>query len=598
MAVKSSMVIIENRTERPLTDSINQILRLMFSGYRRLVVKSEFTDGLSDSRVFLIRGIRPDAAELPAVVKIDHVERIQQEYEAYKRYIHNRLPRVARINGEPVYPPGGLEGGLQYELVGSGSFDIASFYAYCQQAETGDIGYVLEAQLFRSLHALWKQRTVEPEFHLQTYYDAFLPPDLSLEYIPSFSAVPSLLEPETIHAQSASRDDLVQVTGFVVQRVAKHAARLMLNMPSDIAASYRIEISGVPQVETFTVGQILHQPLAGQVIQSRSAYLRAEVAAVLGPGVDLSAATLTLADGSTLPNPLVALPQLLNQTLDEAYIASIHGDLNLQNILVEPQNRNAYLIDFYKSRRDHVLRDLLHLEMAVTTRLIPESLGKERPTPQRLLLFYERLHCALLSGSEAVPPVGLEKPFAILRTIRQAAHRYLFERDQWAEYQYGLIFYLLGALKFADLNRIAGAKEIAFWGAAVTLKLLQSPPPCQEIAIGMESRGKGISLEELPAPETIELAKPRPSHRDTFSGYEMGLERLLAQMGQGHERYADALLFEQRLAENIGRARRMGDTSTRRSERTEIIDRLNELALAVTGRSFNELSREDESHGR
>jgi hypothetical protein len=114
----------------------------------------------------------------------------------------------------------------------------------------------------------------------------------------------------------------------------------------------------------------------------------------------------------------------------------------------------------------------------------------------------------------------------------------------------------------------------------------------------MESRGKGISLEELPAPETIELAKPRPSHRDTFSGYEMGLERLLAQMGQGHERYADALLFEQRLAENIGRARRMGDTSTRRSERTEIIDRLNELALAVTGRSFNELSREDESHGR
>jgi len=63
---------------------------------------------------------------------------------------------------------------------------------------------------------------------------------------------------------------------------------------------------------------------------------------------------------------------------------------------------------------------------------------------------------------------------------------------------------------------------------------------------------------------------------DAFTPYEHGLHQLLGQLGQRHPRYPEALIFQQRLAENIAQARRYGDHEARRAERAEIVDRLNE----------------------
>lgn len=71
--------------------------------------------------------------------------------------------------------------------------------------------------------------------------------------------------------------------------------------------------------------------------------------------------------------------------------------------------------------------------------------------------------------------------------------------------------------------------------------------------------------------------------------YEDGLQQLFYRMPPHHARYSDALVYQQRLTENITQAKRLGDTSERRSERTEIIDQLNPLALHVVGQSFNAL---------
>ncbi len=76
---------------------------------------------------------------------------------------------------------------------------------------------------------------------------------------------------------------------------------------------------------------------------------------------------------------------------------------------------------------------------------------------------------------------------------------------------------------------------------------------------------------------------------DTFSAYEVGLRQLLEKLGRDHPRYAEALTYQQRLEENISQARRYGDTETRGATRAEIVDRLNELALAELDVSFNEL---------
>ena len=76
---------------------------------------------------------------------------------------------------------------------------------------------------------------------------------------------------------------------------------------------------------------------------------------------------------------------------------------------------------------------------------------------------------------------------------------------------------------------------------------------------------------------------------DALTPYEIGLTRLLERLGSNHARYADALVYWQRLQENITQARQYGDTEMRRAERAQIVNALNGLASEAVGESFNEL---------
>lgn len=626
------MVQIENRTGHPLPAFTAKVLEAMFADYQRLVVKSKFTTGRSGSHVFLVRPIRQDdVPELPSVVKIDHHERIKQEWQAYKQCIQNRLPGVAEISGEPVYihHQGSEFGGVRYPLVGSGTFDVVSFHTYYRQAEAADICYVLEEQLFKRLDALWRHKTVQPELHLHIYYDSFLPPNLVIEWSSLSPTSAQRLDPNTAHSQTFHSGETVEIVDFRVVRLLPDTAALVLDIPADVSGAYRFQVTAVLQVENYQVGQVIKQPLTGVIRQTRDEQLKEQVIKAFGANIDVTAETLTLANGDSLPNPLLALPRLLHHSLDNAHVASIHADLNLQNILVEPQNRNAYLIDFVNARQDHVLRDLLHLEMAIVTGLIPEALVEADLAPEIMIPFYERLHCVHFYPNQIAPPAGLEKPFAVLQTIRRAAHHYLSELGNWTEYYYGLIFYLLGALRYKDLDKIPMAKQVAFWGAAVTLKIREKPPSCAEM-LGeqtpdtvakmspekRESESRRIQTETHfhgPVAGAIHTGSgdinitdahktegsapgletgPKTRYRDTFSSYEIGAQRLLAQMGQNHPRYLEALGYQDRLRGNIDRSRRFGDTGSRKSDRAEIVEQLNELSLSVTGTSFNELCQE------
>ena len=77
---------------------------------------------------------------------------------------------------------------------------------------------------------------------------------------------------------------------------------------------------------------------------------------------------------------------------------------------------------------------------------------------------------------------------------------------------------------------------------------------------------------------------------DIFDAYQKALTQLRTALGSDHPDYGDALLYEQRLTENMRSARRFGDTENLRAERAQIIDGLNRLALQDLGRSFNELA--------
>lgn len=76
---------------------------------------------------------------------------------------------------------------------------------------------------------------------------------------------------------------------------------------------------------------------------------------------------------------------------------------------------------------------------------------------------------------------------------------------------------------------------------------------------------------------------------DVFSGYESGLSEVLKQLGKDHSRYSEALTLQNRLLENIARARQYGDTEICRAERAQVVSSLNQLTLETLEASFNEL---------
>jgi hypothetical protein len=76
--------------------------------------------------------------------------------------------------------------------------------------------------------------------------------------------------------------------------------------------------------------------------------------------------------------------------------------------------------------------------------------------------------------------------------------------------------------------------------------------------------------------------------QQTFS-YERGLQHLLNRIPSHHHRYADLLLFQAQLMENLAQVRRYGDTADSRADRFRIIEQLNHFSLEVTGQSFNSL---------
>lgn len=467
----SSIPKIDNRLPKQLPDPVKLVLIAMFTGYQAVIVLSEFSNGQSGSCVLKVRPILANGAELPSVVKIDEVAAIEQEWQAYQTCIRNRLPSIAAIQGEPVFPPRNPLGGLRYGLAGEGVFDVVSLADYCEQASPEQIERALR-RLFQAMAALWEQKDVQAELYMQTAYDSFVPVNLVIELV----TTPTEREPKWLHPTTARQEtwqvgDVLKLAGFQPVEIVPAKNRVLFNSP-DSDQAFRFYLTGVADVTSYNIGRVIERPNSGIIKETRHTLLTQQVRELLQE-TELTVPTLILDDGIELPNPLVIYPMVLSRSFD-AHVACIHGDLHLQNVLVEPGNGNSYLIDFGKSRQDHVLRDLLHLEMSVVTGLLPHYLDKEEFAPSQLVDFYTRLHCAIQHPEKIIAPGNLQRPFFILQQVRKGAQRYLFK--DWKEYYDALGLYLLSALKFDNLDSFA--KQVAFWGSAIAFQLSQNSPDC------------------------------------------------------------------------------------------------------------------------
>jgi hypothetical protein len=163
---------------------------------------------------------------------------------------------------------------------------------------------------------------------------------------------------------------------------------------------------------------------------------RGPVGRVVAGRMDLLRSYVTGFELFGLSDPLEKLPRLLDETVVGSK-SIIHGDLNLENILVGPGGF-VWLIDFATTREGHPLADFAHLEAEIIAHVI---------APQVSAVEY----LGILKDDATLSPERANL-HALCTTLHEIAAKCLANPSQPREYQLALLMSCLGALKYRNLE--------------------------------------------------------------------------------------------------------------------------------------------------
>ncbi|HLT37870.1 MAG TPA: dual specificity protein phosphatase family protein, partial [Enhygromyxa sp.] len=151
-------------------------------------------------------------------------------------------------------------------------------------------------------------------------------------------------------------------------------------------------------------------------------------------GRELPGDTVEVVPGVDVTNPAVfyrdTLARLPARAQDRFYQAYVHGDLNGQNIVLDAHH-NVWLIDFFHTRRAHVLMDLAKLEndlLYIFTPIASEAELREAFAVTDALLEVEDLWAPLPERCPSTLP-QLVRAWATLRVLR-SYHARLVHSDR------------------------------------------------------------------------------------------------------------------------------------------------------------------------
>lgn len=392
------------------------LLQALFGRYARLALESEFLSGYSGARTFLALPVHPDGrADAYTIVKIGSRASIQREAEAYEHFVKDRLPPVtARIQQAPVTLPGSPRAAVRYTFIAEpGRLPTSLRLALLAQPDPA-----LLWRLFDTFAPNWWMQRRAYSFRWGLEYDRLLPPHLVLE-----PATNSVRPARTLSEQLPPASLALQPGDWVWVKPFHHTER---------------RADGVTHT-------LLGRPLPGQA-ELRVRWLSARLPAGGGGAARVVATRVALlsewtagVDRRGLPDPLAGLDDLLGQTVQGTQ-SIIHGDLNLENVLVGPGGF-TWLIDFSETREGHPLSDFAHLAAEIVGHIY---------APQ----FSAPAYQAQLTAGQ----------LPLLSALEGIAGRCLFNPAAPSEYRTALRLACLGALKYPTLD--VHAKELLYLTAA------------------------------------------------------------------------------------------------------------------------------------
>jgi len=407
---------IESPTGLYLEAGEASLLRGLFQRYQRLLIQQEFLSGYSGARTFLLTPIRPDGrADAPTIAKLGQREDIEQEYANYEAFVKRTLPPVtARIQAPPVTLKTGESAALQYTFIGEPGTRPVSL----RQALLGDPDPRLLTRLFETFGPSWWMQRAPWSFRLTQEYDRLLPPHWMLE--------PDTGKGEALDGYNAAPDIRLASGTLVTPR------------------NFKLSFS-TSQPDTITLrGQAIAGQAALRLRWLAGEFPRHAVGRVTASRMDLLRSFVVGFDARDLPDPLEKLPAVLNETVTGTR-ATIHGDLNLENVLVGPGGM-VWLIDFATTREGHPLMDFAHLEAEIIAQVIAPQVAEA-----------DAFLGILEATANHQPPTLSHRPSAetlsaLLSTLHEIAFKCLANPSQPREYWLALYMSCLGALKYRNLD--------------------------------------------------------------------------------------------------------------------------------------------------
>lgn len=449
------------------------LIRRAFAGYDMVYIEQEFKKGFSGARVLLATPVRTGRRhENKIVLKLDTPAASQKEWDAYNEYVKDILPMAARISETPVYSADRRLALLHYSFAGRTDVAPESLHAYYHHIRTGrDIAELLEKYIFDVLGSKWWDQRHTQFFSMRREFDRLLPVHLQVEICaPSEETSLNLTAGQARFetCRNLKFDQLVQIQDFVVEEIRPASQEMTLQtrprQGTQQIDPIRIRVTELSfEQSSYQVGQVI-SPFVGRVTATRYHLLLNRAESAL-PGQDLSQEELKFGNRS-FANPLNSYEVLLDQSFP-AMQSIIHGDLNLENLLIAPPAGPVWLIDFATTGEGYTLFDLMRLETQVITKWLAE-LDTGLSTVVQVM---EALHSSNPSFGQF--PTNLDKPFSVLAAIRRHAQDYLNKRENWDEYYVGLTLMLLGALKFKELDN--PARQVALIAATAVYNLIDTP---------------------------------------------------------------------------------------------------------------------------
>ncbi|MGQ0603989.1 MAG: phosphotransferase [Anaerolineales bacterium] len=401
------------------------LLQTLFRRYGRLVIESEFRSGYSGARALLALPVQTDGrADAHTIVKIGERRAIEREHANYEKFVKDTLPPMtARIQDAPVTAHSTLHAppssALRYTFISEPGQRPISL----REALHSIPDPALLAKLFDTFGPNWWMQRKPFTFRVAQEYDRLLPAHLVLEPLPSKAY--RVTHAPVVTAQTSPAQVDWSLDQFVwVERFADIEPRQDGKSFSLIGATQ----PGQPPLRVRWLGARAPemQRTPARIISTRETLLREFVA-----GMDLYG----------LPDPLLKLNDALNETIVGSQ-STIHGDLNLENVLVGPGGF-VWLIDFAQTRDGHPLFDFAHLEAEI----IAHNLAPQFKPPVEYISMWR--------GASLHP---------LLSTLHKIAARCLANPTQPREYDLALFMACLGALKYPNLT--PHAKHLLYLTAA------------------------------------------------------------------------------------------------------------------------------------